>query len=268
MTGTLPYPLGGSPPAEIPLSRSPLVRVLAQVRFASVLKIASTDGVVPFQEAVRSEYPLLQQTAAQQFQLDFASGAPNLRPVQSTLWRFSDAAGDWILSLSSETVSLETHRYSLRGDFLERWLTALTHVERIFAPVLTLRLGMRYLNRIQGESLVALSKWVQANLVGVAEPTLLEHIAQAMSEANMKIEEGTMLLRWGVMPPSMTYDPALLEPVQDTSWILDIDVFSAEQKPFAAAALATDSLALAQRAYTVFRYAITEPGLDHFGASQ
>jgi uncharacterized protein (TIGR04255 family) len=267
MTGAFPFPLGGLAPREVPLSHSPLVRVIAQARFGSVLKIDSKDGVVPFQEAVRSEYPLLEQAAVQQLQVDFSSGAPNFRPMTGNLWRFCDATKDWILSLSSEAVTLETRRYTVRGNFLERWHQALTHVESIFAPVLTLRLGVRYLNRIQGESLVALSDWVKPNLVGIAEPKLREHIVQAMSEATLKVEEGVMLLRWGVMPPSVTYDPSNLEPVQSESWILDIDVASAEQKSFSATDLTTESQALAERAYTVFRYAITDPGLEHFGAT-
>ena len=268
MTGVLPFPLGGPAPTEIPLSRSPLVSVIAQARFASVLKIDSKDGVVPFQEAVRSEYPLLQQVATQQFQLDLASGTPNLRPAQSNLWRFGDAAGNWILSISSEAVTLETRRYNVRGDFLERWQRALISVERTFEPALALRLGMRYLNRIRDELLDALSEWVKPNLVGVAEPNLRQHIAHAMSEAMIRVEEGNMLLRWGLMPPSATYDPALLEPVHSTSWILDIDIFSADQRPFSADALATTSRALAERAVTVFRYAVTDAGLEHFGADQ
>ena len=81
MTGAFPFPLGGLAPREVPLSRSPLVRVIAQARFGSVLKIDSKDGVVPFQEAVRSEYPLLEQAAVQQLQVDFSSGAPNFRPM-------------------------------------------------------------------------------------------------------------------------------------------------------------------------------------------
>jgi uncharacterized protein (TIGR04255 family) len=245
-----------------------LVRVIAQARFGAVLKIDSKDGVVPFQEAVRSEYPLLEQAAVQQVQMDFSSsGAPNIRPVTSNLWRFCDATKDWILSLTSEAVTLETRRYSVRENFMERWHQALTHVESTFAPVLTLRLGMRYLNRIQGESLTALSEWVKPNLVGIAEPQLREHIVQAMSEATLKVAEGTMLLRWGVMPPSATYDPTNLEPVQSASWILDIDVASTEQTPFSATRLTTESRALAERAYTIFRYAITNPGLEHFGAT-
>jgi uncharacterized protein (TIGR04255 family) len=264
--GSLPPPLGGPAPAEILLSRAPLVHVVLQVRFSSVLKIDSREGMAPFQEEVRSEYPLLEQAAVQQLQMELGSGAPFFRPATSNLWRFSDADRCWILSLTSDAVTLETRRYDGRADFLSRWYEALAHVERIFAPSLALRLGVRYVNRIHGESLEELTEWIIPNLIGVAQPELREHVSQAISEANVTVEEGALLLRWGVLAAGMTIDPTLLEPAPVPSWILDIDVSSAEQRSFSGDGLATAFQALADRAYSVFRYAVTSAGLEHFGA--
>src|SRR4051812_31520676 len=74
MPRTLPPPLGGPAPTEVPLSRSPLVGVVMQARFSSVLKIDSKDGVAPFQEELRNEYPLLEQAVTQQLQIDLGGG--------------------------------------------------------------------------------------------------------------------------------------------------------------------------------------------------
>jgi len=266
MPGSLPPPLGGPAPQEIFLSRLPLARVVAQTRFSTVLKIDSKDGMVPFQECVRSDYPLLEQASVQQMQVDFSSGVPGFKQITSDIWRFSNPDRSWVLSLTSDAVTLETRRYEGRADFLCRLSGALANVERVFAPALGLRIGVRYVNRIQGESLTDLTEWVMPNLVGVAQPELRAHVTQAISEAIMTVEEGSSLLRWGVMPGGSTIDPALLEPVPTPSWILDIDVSSAEQRPFAADSLTSDFYALAERAYSIFRYAVSPAGLTHFGA--
>jgi hypothetical protein len=44
MTGLLPFPLGGPAPAEILLARAPLVHVVLQARFSSVLMIDAKEA--------------------------------------------------------------------------------------------------------------------------------------------------------------------------------------------------------------------------------
>jgi uncharacterized protein (TIGR04255 family) len=266
MPGSLPPPLGGPSPTEIPLSGAPLVRVIAQTRFSSVLRIDSKDAMMAFQEEVGSDYPILEQTNTPQLQVEFGSGVPNVRPVMGNLWRFSTADRGWLLSLATDAVTFETQQYDGRADFLARWQEVLSAVERIFAPRLALRLGVRYVNRIRGESLVELTRWVRDSLIGFAQPELRNHVTQALSEATMNVEEGVLLLRWGILPPQATIDPGSLPAVTDASWILDLDVSSSNQRPFSADGLAADFQRLADRAYSVFRYAITPAGLDHFGA--
>ena len=46
---TLMNPLVGSPPAEVPLTDPPLVRVIAQVRFPTILSVENAEFIAPFQ---------------------------------------------------------------------------------------------------------------------------------------------------------------------------------------------------------------------------
>lgn len=268
MTTSLPSPLGGRAPAEVLLARSPLTRVLAQVRFSSVLKIDSKEGVAPFQEELRAKYPLLEQLVAHQFQVDITLGGSKFKPIANNVWRFSSAERGLALSLTSDTLTLEARDYPGRATFLERWTDVLACAERVFAPGLALRTGARYLNRLTGETLERLPDWVHPNLIGVAQPDLREHVTQAVSEATLKVEEGNLLLRWGVIPANATIDPALLESSPMWSWILDIDVSSNQQRRFNAAELAAEYNRLMERAYAVFRWVVTDDGLQHFGAQQ
>jgi uncharacterized protein (TIGR04255 family) len=267
MTTSLPSPLGGRAPAELTLARPPLSRVVVQARFSSVLKIDGRDGVAPFQELVRADYPLLEEVTAHQLKFDMSAGAGAFNPVTNKVWRFSDAARTVTLSLTTDAVTLEARAYPGRVAFMARWASVLERLEQVFAPGLVLRTGVRYLNRLNGDSLERLPEWVRSSLIGVAQPELRAHVTQAISEANLQVEEGSLLLRWGILSPGSTIDPGLLEPVDMPSWILDIDAFSTAQAPFAAAALAQAYDRLAERAYAIFRWVITDAGLTHFGAT-
>ena len=264
MTASLPPPLGGKAPEERPLANSPLVRVVVQARFSSVLKIDSKEGVAPFQELVRGHYPLLEQVTSHQLQIEVAANIPNFRPIASNVWRFSDASKSTMVSLASDAVTLEARAYPGRDDFFKNWNQILRWVEDSFAPGLAVRIGIRYLNRIDGDDVVQLPRWIRENLIGVALPEYREHVTQAVSEANLSVDEGSLLLRWGIIPGNTTIDPGLLEPVPTASWILDIDTFSNEQKAFEAEGLAAECQRLAERAYSVFRWVMTEDGLAHF----
>jgi len=264
MTAALPSPLGGPAPQEILLANSPLVRVVVQARFSSVLKIDSKEGVAPFQELMRKQYPLLEQVTSHGLQIAVAENAPKFQHVASNVWRFSDAQKTFIASLTSDAITLETPAYPGRSSFMERWAQILQWIEDTYAPGLVVRIGARFLNRIDGEAVDKLPQWVRPNLIGVALPEYREHVSQAISEANINVEEGTMLLRWGIIPGGMTIDPGLLEPVPTPSWLLDIDTFSADQRSFDASVLSEAYQRLSERAYAVFRWVITDEGLASF----
>lgn len=264
MKQLLPPPLGGSAPEERPLASSPLARVLVQVRFASILKIDSKEGVAPFQELIRRQYPLLEQLTSHGLQMEVTANTPNFRQIASNVWRFSDADGAFVVSLTSDAITLEARRYPGRKAFMARWSELLRSVEDIYAPSLAVRVGIRYLNRINGDAMDNLPSWVNPNLIGVALPEYREYVSQAISEANLQIDEGNMLLRWGIIPKNYTIDPNLLEPVGTASWLLDIDTSSSKQRPFEANSLTTIYQELSERAYAVFRWVMTDDGLAHF----
>jgi uncharacterized protein (TIGR04255 family) len=267
MPKKLPNPLGGPPPAEISLPRAPLARVVAQVRFPGLLKIENRDVVSAFQEAIRREYPLFEQASSQQIQVEIGPGGPSVKQVPGSLWRFQDARKNWRLSLSSDSMSLEVESYTSRGDFLARWNSLLQAAEAAFDPQIVLRIGMRYIDRVTDAPLQTIDQMVHTDVLGFAKPPIRAHIRHALSEATLEIEEGEMLLRWGIMPPNSTIDPGVLVPIPGLSWLLDIDVFSGEQRPFVSDALSAAFLALAQRAYAVFRHMTTDEFLKAYGGA-
>lgn len=266
MPSPLPAPLGGPPPAEISLPRAPLARVLTQVRFPTILKIEQRESIIPFQELIRERYPLFVQETNEQIRVEIGPAGQTMRPEVTNVWRFLDLKQEWRISLTPDAVALETPRYTSRDDFLLRWLDILAAVARVFEPAPAQRIGMRFIDQVTGEPLERIDTLVRSDAVGMAMPLLRGQVRHTMSEAALGVEEGEMMMRWGILPANATIDPAVLPAIPQTSWILDIDVWSAEPRNFAQDIFGPSFRALAERAYSVFRFMTTESFLRSYGA--
>jgi len=255
-------PLVAPLPAEVPLKDAPLVRVIAQLRFPEILSVEQRDFVAPFQEAIRSRYPVLRQEQTQGIML----GPAGVTPVKPQIaWRFSDTAGHWRVSLTPTFLALETTQYASRSDFLAR-LRAVTealaeHVE----PGQLDRLGVRYIDRITGSAVDELAKLVRSEVRGISGTIAATHAAHALSESVFELADARVLARWGRLPAGATVDPAAIEPAQDKSWILDLDMFSAAPMPFDVDRVVVEAQRYAERIYTIFRWAVTDEFLKRYG---
>lgn len=264
MPDNLPPPLGGPPPAEVPLSRSPLVRVLAQASLPGILKISVREEAAKFQEQLRRDYPLFDEEST--LELRIGIGAPSVQQQASTaVWRFSDAARNWRVSLAPHSISLEAMKYTSRDEFLARLRTILEQVEAQFAPQITPRIGLRYLDQVSGDALARITKLVRPSMLGLTGDETRPYIQHAISEAQMDVEEGKVMLRWGMLPPNVVIDPGLMTGKPEQTWVLDIDAFDASNRTFDHTALSEAFTALAHRTYAVFRYVVTDDFLRFFG---
>ena len=268
MTTTLPQPLSGPPPAEVPLPRAPLVRVIAQVRFAPILAIRSPDAVSIFQEAIRGTYPILNEDRIHQIILA-TGGTPDIR--EGNIWRFSDDKKRWRTSLSVDFIALETSEYVSRQDFLERLGFLLAALEAAFKPAEVQRLGLRYIDRLTDDAVDRIGELIRPKVLGILQPNkeppldLGNAILHLMTEAQLIAAEGRIQARWGKLPANATYDPDALEPVDKESWVLDLDMFTPGPQKFASDELRTTATRFAERIYTVFREMVTDEFLRFYG---
>jgi uncharacterized protein (TIGR04255 family) len=104
-------------------------------------------------------------------------------------------------------------------------------------------------------------------MIGVLATPMAAYAQHALSESLLTIPgtSAQLLARWGKIPPHMTTDPAAIEPVEQSSWILDLDMFSLEPRPFDPAALVDEARIYAERIYTLFRWAVTDKFLRQYG---
>jgi len=249
-------------PAEVPLTDAPLVRVIAQLRFPTILAIEQRDFVTPFQEAIRRTYGVLRQEQTQEVVLAPAGVA---RAKPQVAWRFTDAEGHWRVSLTPEFLALETTRYKSRSDFVHRLKSLAEALGTHIDPSQIDRLGVRYIDRITGNAVDDIAKLVRAEVRGITGTIAAGHAVHALSESMFELPDARLLARWGRLPPGATVDPAALEPVEEKSWILDLDMFSAAPMPFDVDQIVSEVRQYAERIYSVFRWAVTDEFLLRYG---
>jgi uncharacterized protein (TIGR04255 family) len=255
-------PLVAPPPTEVPLANAPLVRVIAQVRFPLVVAVEQREFIAPFQEAVRAKYPVLRQEQAQGVLLSPA-GLAHV-PAQ-TAWRFSDVEGHWRASLTPDFLALETTSYTSRSDFLSRLREVVVALDEHVEPKLVDRLGVRYVDRIAGDAVNEIAKLVRPEVRGIAGTAAGSHALHALSESMFALDSARVLARWGRLPAGSTVDPTAIEPINELSWILDLDMFSASPVPFSVDRVIRDATQFAERIYTFFRWAVTNDFLRRYG---
>jgi len=256
-------PLMDDSPKEVPLKNAPLLRAIAQVRFPPITGIQRADFIGPFQEAIRSEYPVLR--AEQIHRVIFATGG-QAQAAPTVIWRFHEIQQGWRVSLGSDFLALETTVYRSRSDFLQRFGHLVDSLEEHFHPAVVDRLGVRYVDRVIGQHVGELDSFLRKEICGVLGTSLKAQTTQMLTEAMLTTRERASLrARWGFLPPNATTDPAAIEPVAEVSWILDLDMFSSSPFPFDARRLNADANAYAERIYAFFRWAVTKKFLSAFG---
>ncbi len=255
-------PLVAPLPAEVPLKDAPLVRVIAQLRFPEILSVEQRDFVAPFQEAIRSTYPVLRQEQTQGFLVGPGTSAPT---KAQTVWRFSDMTGHWRVSLAPDFLAIETTKYVSRDDFFGRLRSLADALTKHLKPAQLDRLGVRYIDRITGDAVDDIAKLVRPEVRGITGTIAATHATHAVSETFFELSDARVLARWGVLPAGATVDLAAIEPAEERSWILDLDMFSAAPVPFDAERVVAEAKRYAERVYTIFRWAVTDEFLARYG---
>jgi uncharacterized protein (TIGR04255 family) len=254
-------PLTGPAPPEVPLPRAPLVRVIAQVRFPTILAVRQPDRMVELQEVIRVDYPELRPEQSHNVRLK-SGHEPQVE--SSVIWRFVDISGRWQAAIAQDFAALETEAYTSRDDFLSRLDKLIGAVEAALKPRLATRLGLRYVDRLHGLAVENIAAMVRPEMLGLAGP-FREGARLVSGEALLDATEGRVRARWGLLPPGASFDPAAAAPIDAASWMLDLDMFKEERREFVSDALLAEMEAFARRIYTIFRWAVTDDFLRHYG---
>lgn len=253
-------PFTAPAPIEVPLSPAPLVRVLAQLRFPAITSLARAEFIAPFQEALRSKYPILR---VEQGPNVIFNGAP-LPLGSGPTWRFHDKADNWRVSLAQDFVAIETTSYTSRGDFYQRWEQVLTALQLISELSVYDRQGVRYINRLNGDDLGDLRKLVRPEVLGIASHRFAATLVHSLCESHFQRDDTNLAARWGILPANATTDPGIA-PLSEPGWILDLDMFTSGSKDFNVSSVVAEAKHFAERIYTFFRWSVTDELLTRRG---
>ncbi len=260
-------PLLGPPPTEVPLATPPLLRVIVQVRFPVIVSVEKREFIAPFQEELRHEYPVLRPEQTRSFVFD-PNGVRDTRPT--TAWRFYDLSSDWRVTLAPDFLALETGRYTNRDDFLSRLRAVLQALETHVSPAVVDRLGVRYIDRVTGPTLLDLPSLVRPEVSGILATSLAKHVVHSVTETVFELPEdaGRVTVRWGQVPGQSTVDPAAIPPIDEPSWLLDLDAFSvptSNPRAFDVEEAVLQAEKFTRRIYSIFRWAVTDEFLRRYG---
>lgn len=262
-------PFTGDVEKKIRLINPPLALVLCQVRWPDFTHLQGdlTEVARAFGSALDG-YPVVSSLHEVAYTItpEGVTQAPGERIHQ---WRSVDGA--WHISLSRRFASLYCTAYTSFPHFLERLEPVLEAIEAQIEIPLIERLGVRYVNRVADARLVDdLRAYVRPEVLGYASLPGKTQDAQLVSNANQaryEFEDAVLQVRSGLVPAGETVDPAV-PPLQQPSWVLDLDASSERMEPFDVPAILVEAGRLSDLDYDFFKYISTEGFLREFGEAQ
>ena len=264
-------PFFGDVPGSVHLPKTPLTGVLVQMRFPEVLSISKPAFVADFQEAIRQTYPQhVKQTYPQHVkedgsQLSFGPDGPQRSSIPT--WRFLDTARKWRVTLTTDSLSLETRVYLSRDDFADRTSKLAKALQSAINPGYLTRLGIRYVDRIYGDQFANVKEFVRPEILGVFNTTLQDRIDRTISEVHAETDCGKLSSIWGYMPANQTHESSLMPAIAVPSWFFDIDTYQNFKEPieFSHDGVRERTMQLATRSYGFFRWAVSDEFLKSYG---
>ena len=257
-------PFQGMSPDEVRLTRPPLVKVLSQITFPVITSIEKKEFISPFQEALRHGYPTLLQDNG----IEISFGPQGGGFAHKKIWRMLDKSGKWRVSLGENFLSLETTEYPGRSEFLKAFSSILEKLLTAFQPDMLERIGLRYINRIPFENRTHLATLVKPEVLGLVREEPQPHLQSSLTDTHFALPDGFGLHgKWGLLSSGQTYDPTVLPPSGQESWILDLDAYVEEKLDFHVQEIGQRLNRLAEFDYRLFRYAVTDTLLEECGGT-
>jgi uncharacterized protein (TIGR04255 family) len=256
-------PLAEEMPAEVPIAHPPLVRVLAQLRFPVQPEFDQRDAITPILDALADKFPVVREEPMQGLLFKMDPAVSN-ETRSWTIWRLSDVAMQWRISLARDFLALETTAYQNHADFIQRFQDVLSAFPKRLRPAVTDRFGLRYVDRLTEPAMLHINELIRPELLGVLASPASARTRQSFAESICDVAPHTLIARYGKLPPNASYDPGTLVPIAEPSWILDLDMYREHTRAFDIDQLAVDAKLYAARIYTFFRWAVTDKFLTYF----
>lgn len=144
---------------------------------------------------------------------------PEGAPVDR-IYLFRDPQRAWTISLSTGSLGLEAKTYHDFDEFVGELSRVLGDVTEIFGPQTEVRLGLRYVNRIEDERLGkrGIQFFVRGELASPVGSELGDELAHSLCELRFRERGAWLAIRHGLIEPNV--------------YLLDFDNFIEEERDF------------------------------------
>lgn len=244
-------PLDLPQPEHVVYNSQHLSRVVSQLRFDPVLKIAAQDPW-EFQEAIRASFPLLEPRRSPEFRVSVVQQSPP-EVAERIDWRFVSTDRKRTVTLSSDFLAYEVAQYEDFNDFQAAFAPVRDALVGIYAVPEFTRVGLRYRNAFGSDAGVP-ADVLNPFMIGLLGSPLAPNISQWRSEYVLEAEH-RIGIRLELTRPRARPTAIGSAGEGDRTLFLDIDHFVAERR------LAEDVAGLLEQFhatnYQLFRWSIT-----------
>ena len=132
-------------------NKNPLMGVTCQFNFSPILQI-DTEIPAAFQERIRHQYPVLQETRGVPLPPELVSVVGAQVAFGNATYQFRDDTPEravWTVSLTRYALSFSTSKYNQWEEFRERLTLPLQAFVELYSPKIFTRIGLRYQNVIR-----------------------------------------------------------------------------------------------------------------------
>ncbi|MCF4967854.1 TIGR04255 family protein [Nostoc sp. CMAA1605] len=207
--------------------RNPLIEVIAQLRFPTILRIGSQQPV-EFQDNVRFEYPIFESSRNLQIPVEISS---ILNQFSSNIgndlnYQFKSEDLNWQLSIDQNSITLATTKYERYEKFISKFKNAVEIFERIYNPLSYSRIGLRYRDLIIRSKLKIKGKeWSELIPEHIANefytPEIANSIQTFVKNLQLKTEFGQVNFNHGLVKVR-----DIEQGIDETAYLLDADFFT------------------------------------------
>lgn len=202
--------------------KSPLVEVIFQLRFPTILSINKTQPA-DYQDRVRERYPFFQENIEQQGEVVIGPNGPQqIKTSQNKNYSFISADNKYKINLTSTFIAVSTLSYTQWEDFIKEIEYAITPFEEIYKPSFYIRVGLRYVDVISRSELgLNDKKWtelIQPHILGIVTDEIEDGINSYLMETDFKCGDGTNAKHH--------FELVNAEGNSEVSFLIDSDYFS------------------------------------------
>jgi uncharacterized protein (TIGR04255 family) len=244
-----------------------LVEVICQLRFPPILKI-ETEPPATFQEKIRQDYPLMQESPTDQPSLPPAIAKMIGQAVpgffQGQVYNFQSEDEKWKVAITREFLAVSTTHYTRWEEFRSRLQVAVEALRVSYEPSFFVRIGLRYRDIIRksmpGLGRLDWSKLLRTHILGeLSSPRISKAIQHAVRDVLISLngDEGQVRVLHGLIKEQNE---------KEHSYSIDSDFFYEGRTEITDAFKRLDSFN--REAGRLFRWCITPLLQRHLGPTR